>query len=81
MSERLEVTPEEFRDWIANKITKNIFADIIEIRDELKNYLASGSTLDKDATVSTDRIVGRIEGMTELFNMFREPEEKVPYEH
>ena len=73
--EPLMITGEEFNAWSENKITKHVVQEIVDIREHLKNYLASGSTLAKDADVTTDRLVGRIEGLTELFRMFEDTKE------
>jgi len=73
--EPLEVTSEEFTDWIENRITVGIVEEIKTIREYLKDYLAAGKTLGDESQVSTDRVVGRIEGLTQLFQIFSEVKE------
>ena len=80
MAEHLEVTPLEFKEWTQNKITKWIVKDIIEKQEHLKHYVASGKTLSADAEYTTDRIVGRIEGVMELFNLFQDTQEDLTEE-
>ena len=78
-----ELTMEEFRNWQENNVTRLVVDEIILHLDLLKNHLAIGGTLAKDSNESTDRIVGRIEGMRYLFDMFTNGDnvkkERVPY--
>ncbi len=73
--ETVEISAEEFKEWTEAKTTKAIVNNIIELRQQLNNYLVAGNTVTKEAEFTTDRIVGRIEGITELFNMFSEVKE------
>jgi hypothetical protein len=73
---KMEVTAEEFKGWIEHGITQKLMKDIIHMSESLKNYLAAGSTISKDAELTTDRIVGRIEGLTELFRLFEDTKEE-----
>ena len=81
----LVISQEEFIEWQNNVITKEVVKQIINTRDVLKNHLAAGGTLQKNSLETTDRIVGRIEGLLELFNLFtdikEEMEEKPQYGH
>lgn len=85
MTEQIEVTQLEFKEWTQNKITKRVVKDLIQIQEHLKHYVATGKTLSKDAEFTTDRIVGRIEGVMELFNLFQDTTEDLKespdYEH
>jgi hypothetical protein len=78
-----EITMEEFRNWQENNVTRLVVDEIILHLDLLKNHLANGGTLSKDSNESTDRIVGRIEGMRYLFDMFTNGDnvkkERIPY--
>jgi len=79
-NQQLEVSSEEFHNWVENKITKHVVRELLGIREQAKEYLASGGSINVDAegnapTITTDRMVGRIEGLTELFNLFSEVKE------
>ena len=71
--EELVITGEEFKNWSEHKITKSVTQRVLEIREQLKNYLASGATL--DGKPGTEQIIGQIQGITELFNLFQEVKE------
>ena len=73
--EMLEISGDEFHNWVDNRITKHLVKQLLSIREQAKEYLASGATLAKDTDTTTDRMVGRIEGLTELFNLFSEVKE------
>ena len=73
----LVISEEEFIEWQNNVITKEVVKQIIKTRDTLKNHLAAGGTLQKDSLETTDRIVGRIEGLLELFNLFTDIKEEM----
>ncbi|MBT8449329.1 MAG: hypothetical protein KJO69_06545 [Gammaproteobacteria bacterium] len=75
--EQVEITSEEFRNWTEDKITKAVVKEVIDIRNSLTDTLASGYTISKDSDVTTDRLVGRIEGITELFNLFMDTKDKL----
>lgn len=73
--EPVVISSEEFYSWTEMNVTKHVVNQVVVIRDRLKEYLASGATLEKDNDLTTDRLVGRIEGITELFNLFQETKE------
>lgn len=73
--QQVEISGDEFRSWTENRITKEVVKQVLGIRENAKEYLAGGNTIGKDADVSTDRMVGRIEGLTELFNLFHDVKE------
>lgn len=72
----LEVSPEAFRSWIDNPITKKIIEEIVNERERAKDFLVSGQTLAPDADVNTERLIGRVEGLISLFNLFQEVKEE-----
>jgi len=74
---QVEISGEEFNEWVNNKITKAVVNEIMAIRDNLSQYLISGGSLAKDSDITTDRAVGRIEGITHLFNIFTETKEEL----
>lgn len=86
--EPLVISGEEFKSWIEDKITKELVKQVLSIKEDIKDALASGITINRDANgsppeVSTDRLVGRIEGITSLFMVFSEMKEdtkdRIPY--
>jgi hypothetical protein len=79
--DQLEITRQEFVDWKENKITQSIFSILQERQDMLKEFLANGGSLSKDAPKdSTAFTVGRIQGINEILNIeYEEPAQ--PYEH
>ena len=76
-AEPLVMHADEVQLWADHPLTKKVVHEIINMAEHLKNYLAQGATISKDADVSTDRIVGRIEGLTEIFNLFNNAEEEL----
>ena len=74
-NQQVQISSEEFKSWTEQEVTKLVVRELLSIRDQAKDYLASGATLAKDNDISTDRMVGRLEGLTELFNLFREVKE------
>jgi hypothetical protein len=80
--QQVVITQDEFREWTENKITKSVVKQIVDAREGLSNYIATGNTIGSDAEYSTDFMVGQIRGITELFNLFSEVKEEVKdYEH
>jgi hypothetical protein len=84
-AEVLEVTPDQVQEWAENPITKEIVKEIVDLRDRLQEYLATGQTAGINPDYTTDRIFGRIEGLVEVFGMFsnvgENAKEKVEYDH
>jgi hypothetical protein len=83
--QQVEISSEQFFNWTNDPVTKLVVKEVLAIREQAKEYLASGASLAKDSDVTTDRMVGRIEGLTELFNLFHEVKEDAKeapsYEH
>jgi hypothetical protein len=73
--EKVEFSKDEFKAWTEHRITKSLVEHLMAKRKELVDYLAGGNTLGKEADYSTDRVVGNIEGVTEIFNAFHEAKE------
>ena len=71
--EELVITGEEFKSWTEHEITKSVVKRVLSIRERLKDHLAAGGTL--EGKPSTAMIVGQIQGLTELFNLFQEVKE------
>lgn len=74
-----EITAEEFKRWRNDKVTKKVFDTLTEQRANWMMYLANGRTIHKDTEVSTDFVVGRIQGINDFLLMEYEPsrEEKI----
>jgi hypothetical protein len=84
--EPVEITQEQFDDWNSSEVTKAVIGELLIQTESLKNYIASGATLEKDPDVTTDRAIGRLEGIRFLFTMFTEKQEQyakeaVTYDH
>lgn len=58
---------EQFSEWRNQEHTKEVFKEIAEVRDQLKDQLANGATLGSE--VETARVVGSIEGLNQLLNI------------
>lgn len=65
----MEITKEQFAEWRNSAVTKEVMKLIEEQRDDIVAFLANGGTLNKSATISTDFVVGRIQGLNELLNI------------
>ena len=84
--EPVEISQELFENWTQAEVTKAVISELSLQTESLKNYLASGATIAKDADVTTERIIGRLEGIQYLFRMFTEQQENyakqaVNYDH
>lgn len=73
--EPVEITAEAFEGWNKNEVTRAVITELLMQTESLKNYIASGATLAKDPDISTERAVGRLEGINYLFAMFTEQQE------
>jgi len=73
-----EISREEYKEWRESKVTKEVMKGLSQVQEDLKEFLSNGGTLGKDS-VSTDFIVGRIQGLNDFLNV--EYEEKSTYEH
>jgi len=63
------MTKEQLIEWRSNPTTIEIFAAFAELKDALKESLSSGETLCTTAdetALLTARIVGRIDGLSQL---------------
>lgn len=66
------ITAEQFAEWKTHPVTKEIFDNIREIREEIKEQLASGVTIGGDAESTygyTMRAVAKIESFDQLLNI------------
>ena len=73
-----EITKEQYSNWKDNNVTQFVDKLLRDLAEDRKNYLASGGTLKEDS-VSTDFIVGYLQGLNEFLNM--EYEDSEEYNH
>lgn len=74
------ISAEQFVEWRAHPVTKEIFKGFKEISDSIKEQLAHGNTIGPDAEfthASTSRAVGQLDGLNQLLNVhFAGPEDQ-----
>lgn len=76
-AEAQSISREEFREWYGSKITQFVMGKLIRDRDEWVGYLANGRTIVKDADLTTEFVVGRIQGLNDfLLIKYESKEEK-----
>lgn len=66
------ITKEAFYEWKSNPTTIEIYKELAEAKETLKENLASGQTLCTTADEthgSTARMIGNIEGLNQLLNI------------
>ncbi len=74
------ITAEQFAEWKAQEVTKEIFGLLKEAKKDLQDRLADGSTIRQTADEThglTNKLVGQIEGLNQLLNISYETEESV----
>lgn len=74
-----EPSKAEFEVWKNDPVTKYIVSVLEETKTDVSNFLCNGGTLNKNSPMTTDYIVGRIQGLNDFLNV--EYEEKVEYGH
>jgi hypothetical protein len=68
----MNVTNEMFAEWKSHPVTKEIFLQLVGVRNDLTEQLASGQTikiLAEDTHGMTNRIVGQIDGINQVLNI------------
>ena len=58
---------EQFEEWKSHPVTVEVLKEVDNLRDDLKEALASGTTLGDE--VLTARMVGNIEGLNQILNI------------
>lgn len=82
VADQAEPSKEEFDRWKNDSVTKFVKGLIEEEQKAVKEYLCNGGTLAKDATLSTDYIVGRIQGQNDfLLVAYSDEKERADYGH
>lgn len=73
------ITPskEEFEEWMQSNVTQYVRHLIQETQDNVKEFLCNGGTLNKNQPLTTDYVVGRIQGLNDfLLIKYEEVDEK-----
>lgn len=66
------ISAEQFAEWKEHPVTKEVFAEIRKVREEIKEQLANGNTIGADAQAThgfTNRAIGQLDGLTQLLNI------------
>lgn len=66
------ITNEQFQEWKAHPVTKEIFIELNKVKTELIEQLVIGNTIGMDAQSThglTNRVVGQIDGLNQLINI------------
>jgi hypothetical protein len=73
------ITKEQFAEWKSHPVTIDVFKEVEDARNKLKERLSEGLTICYDAEAthgSTSRMVGVIEGLNQLLNITYEDAEE-----
>jgi len=68
---------EQFQEWKSNPTTVEIFKELEQVRDDIKDALCSGQTLNSSSSEmisNTARLIGNLEGINQLLNINYEDE-------
>ena len=71
----MQLTKEAFDEWQEHPVTKEVFRSLKSIKHALLEDLANGTTVGHTADVThglTNRMVGHVEGINQLLNMYFE---------
>jgi len=66
------ISAEQFTEWKTHPVTKEIFAELRDVRAALTEQLTSGESIDYAAEIThglTNRIVGQITGIDQILNI------------
>ncbi len=66
------ITAEQFAEWKEHPVTKEIFAEIKRVKDDIAAQIAYGQTIGPDAQAThglTNRAVGQLDGLNQLLNI------------
>lgn len=75
----IEPSKEEFEEWKNCHVGKFVFGIIEDQKNMTAEFLENGGTCGVNAEITTDRVVGRLEGFKFLLNI--QYEEKKSYGH
>jgi len=68
----MHIDEEQFDEWKSHPVTKEIFAEIIIMRQKLLDSFSDGNTLGQRADTThglTNKLVGQIDGLNQLLNI------------
>ena len=72
------ISAEQFAEWKSHPVTKEIFAELRNVKESIKDQLAWGNTIGPDAEAThgfTNKAVGQLLGIDQLLNITYGPEE------
>jgi len=66
------ISAEQFAEWKQHPVTKEIFSELMKVKESIKDQLANGNTIGGDAQSThgfTNRAVGQLDGIDQLLNI------------
>ncbi len=66
------ISAEQFAEWKEHPVTKEIFKDLKEVRQDIINQLANGNTIGADAEAThghTSKAIGQLDGINQLLGI------------
>lgn len=69
MIEQQQISKEEFLQWKNDRVTQQVLRDLQAIQTYWKDALANGVTISKDAELSTELVIGRIQGLQDCIGI------------
>jgi hypothetical protein len=66
------ISAEQFAEWKTHPVTKEIFAELKDLRSSIVEQLANGNTIGPDAEAThgfTNRAIGQLAGIDQLLNI------------
>jgi hypothetical protein len=66
------ISAEQFAEWKTHPVTKEIFAELRDVRASIVAQLANGNTIGPDAEAThgfTNRAIGQLAGIDQLLNI------------
>ncbi len=66
------ITAEQFAEWKTHPVTKEIFAELRDVRASIVEQLVGGNTIGHDAEAThgfTNRAIGQLAGIDQLLNI------------
>lgn len=66
------ITAEQFAEWKEHPVTKEIFKELTDVREVLKNRMANGMTLGSTAEEThglTHQVIGQVKGINQILEI------------
>lgn len=76
----MQITKEQFMEWKEHPVTKEVFNEVSLLTEALTKQLTEGQTIEYDAAAthgSTNRMIGQLEGLKQLLNIYYEDAENL----